>query len=445
MRITFIRPSLHGAPSSDAMEPLGLAVLAALTPRDVETRLLDERVEPLPPAAPTDLVALTVETYTARRAYQIAGEYRRRGVPVVMGGHHPTLLPDEALAHADAIVLGDAEGLWEQVVADAAGGGLRRVYEQAAPPPLAGMRVDRSIFRGKRYVGLTLVQLGRGCRHACEFCSVHAFYGHEVRQRPVGEVIEEIAQARARHVFFVDDDLFADPARARALCEALIPLRLRWSCQISSDMARDSGFVDLLRRSGCSTVLVGFESLDPANLRQMGKGWSGRDGGPASFVRALHAAGIMVYGTFVFGYDADTPAAFDATVDFAVRNRLLLANFNPLTPTPGTRLFDRLRREHRLLHPKWWLDPGYRYGQACFRPRGMTPQQLSDGCWRARRRFYSRASIVGRLARSPETLRSARRFFLYLGANLISRREVRAKQGRALGAPARVEPAGAAR
>lgn len=443
MKISFIRPSLHGRPSRDAMEPLCFAVLKARTPPDVETVLHDERVAAVPLDEPTDLAALTVETYSARRAYQIASHYRRRGVPVVMGGHHPSLLPGEALGFADAVVIGDAEGLWERLVEDLAGGRLQRLYRQDGHPSLAGIRTDRSLFRGRPYRGLTLVQAGRGCRYHCEFCSVHAFYGHSLRQRPAGEVADEIRGTGARRVFFVDDNLFVDGTQARALFEALLPLRIRWSCQVTVDIVRDRELVGLMARSGCELALIGFESLDPGNLRQMGKGWSRRYGPAGGCIRTLQDAGIMVYGTFLFGYDGDTPDCFDRTVDFALEQRLFLANFNPLTPTPGAALHERLCREGRLLHERWWLDPSYRYGQATFQPRGMTPGELTAGCYRARSRYYSTSSIAGRLVRSPVTLRSPRRVALYCVANLVSRREVHAKQGRALGAPDVREPAGA--
>lgn len=434
MRITFIRASLDGTPSRDAMAPLAFAVLKALTPPGVRTELFDERVEPVPLDRPTELAALSVETYTARRSYQIADHYRRRGVPVVMGGHHPSLLPEEALEHADAVVIGDAEGVWPQVVDDAANGRLQRVYRQAHPPVFGEIEPDRSIFDQKRYVGLTLVQSGRGCRFHCEFCSVHAFYGRSLRVRPAAEVVAELRRVGGRDVFFVDDNLFYDTDSAVRLFEAITPLKLRWSCQISLDVVRDPALVRLMARSGCTIALIGLESLKPENLRQMGKGWSRRLGDPAAAIRAFQSAGIMVYGTFVFGYDGDTTESFAETVRFALDNRLFLANFNPLTPTPGAALFDRLRREGRLLHERWWLDPEYRYGQACFRPRGMSAGELTAGCYRARSAFYSRSSIVSRLAGSRSMLQHPRRTALYLAANLISRREVHRKQGRQLGA-----------
>jgi radical SAM superfamily enzyme YgiQ (UPF0313 family) len=244
-------------------------------------------------------------------------------------------------------------------------------------------------------------------------------------------------------VFFVDDNLFSDVASAHALFEALLPLGVRWSCQVSVDVTRDPGLVRLMARSGCAIALVGFESLNPANLRQMRKSWSLRHGDAAGAIRTLRDAGIMVYGTFVFGYDADTPAAFDATAEFALKQGLFLANFNPLTPTPGAPLFDRLRDEGRLIHERWWLDPAYRYGEATFHPRGMSADDLTSGCYRARTRFYSGRSILRRLAGSGRMLRTPRHVAVYMTANLISRREIRAKQGKALGAPAEAAGVGA--
>lgn len=443
MKVTLVRPNLGAGRPADAMEPLCFAILARLTPPEVELACHDERLEEVPFDEPTDLAALTVETYTARRAYQIAAEYRRRGVPVVMGGYHPTLLPEEALEHADAVVVGDAEGTWPRLLADARAGRLERLYRERGVPELDGVTPDRRLFRGKRYAPLTLVQYGRGCRYACDFCSIRAFYGRSVRHRPVAEVVAEIEALAPRHVFFVDDNLFTDRERARALFRALVPLGIRWSSQVSIDAARDPELVALMAASGCLVLLIGFESLSAASLGQMKKAWNLRHGGYAEVVRRLREAGILVYGSFVFGYDGDTPDAFDATVDFALENRLFLANFNPLTPTPGTPLYARLQREGRLLHERWWLDPGYRYGEATFTPRGMSAGELAAGCWRARRRFYTYGSIARRLPGLARGLRGPRMAGLYLLTNLVSRREIRAKQGLALGDPAAPDPGGA--
>jgi radical SAM superfamily enzyme YgiQ (UPF0313 family) len=417
------------------MQPLCFAILKTLTPPDVETTLYDERLEAIPYDDPTDLVALTVETYTARRSYQIAREYRRRGVTVVMGGYHPTFLPDEALQYADAVVQGDAEGIWERVIADARAARLERLYRQAEFPSLRGSRLDRSVFANKRYLPITLVQYGRGCRFNCDFCSIRAFYGSSQRQRPVREVVQEIERCGRAHVFFVDDNLFVDVPKAEELFHALIPLRIAWSCQTSIDVVRNPRLVELMGRSGCTTALIGFESLDPQNLAQMKKKWNLKYGDYATSIRVLQDAGIMIYGTFVFGYDRDTADSFDVAVEFAMRNRFYLANFNPLTPTPRTPLFDRLRTTGRLLHDRWWLAPDYRYGEATFRPRSMTADELTAGCYRARTEFNTYRSILRRAVDKRTNARTPYRLGLYVYANLVSRREIHSKQGRPLGEP----------
>lgn len=435
MKILFVRPSLQGRRTADAMEPLVFAVLRGLTPPGDETVLYDERLEDIPLDDDADLVALTVETYTARRAWQIARAFRRRGIPVVAGGYHPTFVPDEALEHVDSVVLGDAEALWPRVLDDARRGALQPRYGPSKPPPLAGVVYDRSVFDGKRYRSVLPVQYGRGCKFNCDFCSIRAFYGKSLRQRPVAEVAEEIRASGRRVVLLVDDNLFVDPDRARELFEALIPLNVRWGCQVSIDVARDDRLLDLMARSGCVAALIGFESLGSESLRQMRKGWNRKWLSYREAVRRLRNQGILIYGSFVFGYDGDTVETFAETVGFAVEQRLFLVNFSALTPTPGSPLFDRLQAEGRLLHDRWWLDPAYRYGDATFRPAGMTAPELTHGCREARRAFYGAGSIFRRALDFRTHLRSPLRLGLYLGANRISRRELGVKLGRPLGAP----------
>ncbi|MFN8457654.1 MAG: radical SAM protein [Anaerolineae bacterium] len=434
MKITFIRPNLFDTRSSDAMEPLVFGVLAGLTPSEVEVVLYDERLEPILYDDPTNLVAITVETYTARRAYQIAAQFRRRGVPVIMGGYHPTFLPEEALQFADAVVLGDAEALWPQVVRDAQRRSLRRVYRQADYPPLDGVIPDRRIFAGKRYAPAAMVQYGRGCRFACEFCSIHAFYGFNLRQRPVAEVIAEIEATNRSHIVLVDDNIFVDVSQAKELFQALIPLNIRWSCQVSIDIAQDDELLKLMAKSGCTTALIGFESLDEANLAQMKKRWNLRQGNYATSVQKFQEHGIMIYGSFVFGYDRDSLDSFERSVEFALRHNFYLANFNPLTPMPGAKLYDRLKAEGRLIYDRWWLASGYRYGQATFHPRGMTADELTEGCFRARCQFNAYRSIFKRALDFRTNCRDLYRLGLHLSSNIVSRREILHKQGRRLGA-----------
>ncbi len=419
--------------STDAMPPLAMGILAA---RSVghQIRFFDDKTEAIPENLEADLVALSVETFTARRAYQIADGFRQRGIPVVMGGYHPTFLPEEALLHADAVVTGDAEGIWEHLLNDLADGCLQRIYRGDNGAALDGMRIDRSIFAGKRYAPVDLAQYGRGCRFVCDFCSIHEFYGTQVRIRPAEQLRDELESLNSKRLlFFVDDNLFSTKAHLEALLGVLTSLRRRWSCQISIDVARDPELLDRLAAAGCRYVLIGFESLEPENLKQMRKPWNQVAGEYRKVVGELHARGIGVYGTFVFGYDHDTPDTIRRSLDFALESRLEIANFNPLTPTPGSALYARLNAEGRLLSPQWWLDPDYRYGAPIFAPRLITPTQLAEGCFEAKRAFYAWSSIARRV------LDNDNRFSWFSTtmttvANVISRREVYRKQGRCLGA-----------
>ena len=439
MRIAFIRPNLYDDRSSDAMEPLCFAILKSLTPADTDISFYDERLEPIPYDQSADLVALTVETYTARRAYQIAARFRRKGIPVVMGGYHPTFLPKEALEHADAVVKGDAEGVWGQVLHDVQNNSLRSVYESPEFLPLDGMMPDRSIFKGKKYAPMGLVQYSRGCKFNCSFCSIRAFYGNNLRQRPVENVVEDIRRSGHRHIFLVDDNLFVNAEKAKELFEALMPLKILWSCQVSIDIARDPELVKLMARSGCISALIGFESLDPKSLREIKKGWNVKWRSYDDAINVFQSAGIMLYGTFVFGCDSDTIESFDASVEFAIRNKFMLANFNPLTPMPGAPLFDRMKKEGRLLHERWWLDPKFNYGDATLRPKNMTPEQLTEACFSARAKFNTAPSILRRMMDLRTNMRSPYRAGIYLLANYISRREIYRKQNRTLGGSLRQE------
>ncbi len=431
MRIVLIRPNMGDYRSTDAMPPLAMGILAA---RSVghQVRFFDDKAEVIPADVDADLVALSVETFTACRAYQIADGFRRRGITVVMGGYHPTFLPEEALLHADAVVIGDAEGVWESLLDDLAGGRLQRIYRSDNRAALDDTRIDRSIFAGKRYAPIELAQYGRGCRFVCDFCSIHEFYGALVRTRPAEQLRAELEGLNSKRLlFFVDDNLFSTEVNLDALLRVLTPLHHRWSCQISIDVARDPALLDRLAAAGCRYVLIGFESLEAENLKQMRKPWNHVAGEYRHVVARLHARGIGVYGTFVFGYDHDTADSFEEALDFAVGERIFMVAFNHLTPFPGTPLYDRLAREERLLYPRWWLDPRYRYGQVPFRT-AVPPEEIDRRCVALRKRFYSPGSILRRMGNLTNVARG-RMLHPYLFINLLLRREAALREQYPLG------------
>ncbi|MFO0584000.1 MAG: radical SAM protein [Anaeromyxobacter sp.] len=438
MRVSFVQPCIGRRPGerylrSWQMEPLQLAVLAALTPRDVEVVLHDDRMEEIPYDAPTDLVAISVETYTARRAYQIASAYRRRGVPVVMGGFHAMLQPEEVARYADSAVVGEAELLWPRVVDDWRHGRGERVYRAASRPALRGVRPDRTLYRGRRYLPIGLVESGRGCPYHCEFCAVQSAYGQSRTARPVDEVVADVAAAWAERplVFLVDDNVTADLAGSRELLDGLATVRAPWISQCSIHAALDEDLVARMARSGCQGVLVGLETTDPEVLRAMGKTFNGGDR-VARALANLRRHRIAVYGTFVAGYEQDGPDAFAPSLALAKESGMFLAAFAHLTPFPGTPLHDRLAREGRLLFDRWWLDPAYRFGQVAYRPVRMSPEALRSACLDARRDFYSWRSTAARLL-APGNRATLRRAAGYLFANVMHHDEIALRDGHPLG------------
>src|SRR5687767_132365 len=425
------------------MEPLPAATVAGLTPAGVDVRFYDDRMELIPFDEPTDLVAISVETYTAKRAYQIASEYRRRGVRVVMGGFHATLCPDEVADYADAVVIGEAERTWPEVIDDARHGTLRKVYRADARPSLRGLKPDRSIFRGKRYLPIGLVEAGRGCHFKCEFCAVTKVFDATQTRRPTDEIIEEIVRVRREFgrklFFFVDDNITSNLDEAKAFFRALIPLKIRWVSQSSINAAHDEEFLELLARSGCMGVLIGFESVDEANLAAMNKRFNTMRGGFEAALANLRRHGIRVYGTFIFGYDGDTPQTFRRTVDFAKRHGLYIAAFNHLTPFPATPLYERLERQGRLRFARWWLDDGYSYNTIPFRPAQIDADELQRLCVDARRRFYTWPSILRRSVMGANRANGFmwRNFFLI---NALHRADVSARDHFPLGDAAWTRP-----
>ncbi|MDO8803861.1 MAG: radical SAM protein [Elusimicrobiota bacterium] len=449
MKIAFIKPNIgrmeHSLYVDEArMAPLQFGVLAALTPPSCEVVLHDDRCEKIPYDEHVDLAAITVETYTARRAYEIAAEYGKRGVPVVMGGMHAALLPDEVALHADSVYTGDAEFLWPQLLEDAKQGRLKPFYRGGTDRPQPGLPTRRDIFKGKGYLPITMTQFGRGCRFDCEFCATSVYFNKLHSHRDIKEVVAEIEALNNDIVFFVDDNITADPDAAKRLFRALIPLKIRWISQASLDATRDRELMSLMARSGCIGNVVGFESIDPGSVRSMNKAQNlGGEAGYRTQLEVLKDHGLSTWAAFTLGHDLDTRDTVKRTLEFALENKFAFAAFNILMPYPGTPVYERLRGEGRLLYDgKWWLHPEYRFNHAAFRPRLMTPGELTDACFEARKTFNSVSSIVRRAFSLKTNMGSLFRFLVYARYNKLFRKEVFKKQGMLFGLEGASSPRG---
>ena len=444
MRLTLIHPAIghHGKSYIRAwqMEPLPAAVLAGLTPPDVQVRFYDDRVEDIPYDEPTDLVAISVETYTARRAYQISSQYRRRGVPVVMGGFHATLVPEEAQHFAEALVVGEAELIWPQLIDDFRHGKLQPRYSSSSRPSLGGVRPRRSIFLGKNYLKLGLVEAGRGCHFRCEFCAIQSVFKNTQTRRPIDDILADIKAHPRPIYFFVDDNITSNMKQAKEFFRALIPLKIRWVSQASINAAHDEEFLQLVKDAGCHMLLIGFETLNPLTLKSMQKEFNTMKGGYEKALANLRRFGIRLYPTFILGYDEDTEQTVRETLNFALRHRFYLTAFNHLTPFPGTPLYSRLESEGRLVFDRWWLDPSYRYGMVPFYSRGLPPKEIERLCLEARQTFYGLPSVLRRSLDFGVNCQSPFSWLTFFTANLMLRAEVNKRQMFPLGDPRDTSP-----
>jgi radical SAM superfamily enzyme YgiQ (UPF0313 family) len=395
--------SLMGRDFFYRFPPVGLMKVAALTPPDWQATIADEKIETVDLAQEADLVGITAMTPTANRAYQIADHFRRRGIKVVMGGMHVSNLPEEALQHCDSVVIGEAELLWPRVLADAASNTLQRTYThgEGYPELVKQPRLDWETMRPKDYLSVHFVETTRGCPHDCEFCSVTSRFGGRFRTRPLEEVETELRGLRSfeglltlkRCVFFLDDNIVSNRAYAKELFSRITDLNLNWFGQTSVNIVRDPEILRLAKQSGCAGVFIGFETLCDECLASVGKKFN-RPADYLDVVQKIHDHGIGIDGSFVFGFDEDTEAAFDRTLEFVMRAKLEIAYFSILTPYPGTRLHTRLTAENRLLTRDWNY---YDANHVVFRPKLMTPERLLEGYQYVLKEFYSLSSIFRRL------------------------------------------------
>ena len=406
------------------MPPMALLVLGALARRHGwDVRVIDENFEDVPDERP-DLAALTVWTPIAPRAYQLCDRYRAQGTPVVVGGVHPSLLPGEALRHADAVVSGEAESVFPGVLDDALQGRLQRLYQgqwqgmEVVPTVDEWSNVLRS-WPITRYAPMNTLQTTRGCRFNCDFCSVIRINGRGSRHRDPQQVIEELRVLKRvgqrlgdfTYVFFLDDDFAADLEYAAELFETILRsgVRVTWGAQASIGLARNREVMDLAVRSGCRVLFTGFESVSRESLIECNK--KNRPGQYGELIEALHSRGVAVEGGFIFGFDHDRPTVFEETVEFVDRIGVDVAHFSILTPYPGTHTYARMLADGRITSFDWRR---YNLYHAVFEPAQMSARELEDGTRRAYRWFYGRRRRWRRFVR--ESRRRDPRFNMALAA-----------------------------
>jgi radical SAM superfamily enzyme YgiQ (UPF0313 family) len=406
---------------------LSLPVIAAYTPESWSVALVDEAVQEVNFDYPCDLVGISVMTCYAPRAYEIAGQFRKRGKTVVLGGVHPTYCPEEALQFCDAVVCGEAEDLWPEVISDFMAGSLQRKYQMTAFPSLENYKSPRvELLSPDAYMTRQCSFTTRGCHFDCEFCSVSPFNGKTTRRRPVEEVIKELTQVKrwvcgelvdrmsndtlwnafltglrirlgiedGSIVAFVDDLHNSNRAYCRELWAALKPLNIKWGCQSTLFLGDDEDMVKLAAESGCVSVFVGMESLDEGALEETNKSFN-RVEKFAQEIKMFHDHGIMVNPGIVFGFDHDDESVFERAVEFLTKNQVELAYFNVLTPLPGTALFDRYTAAGRIFDHDWGHYDGK---HVVYRPSRMSPERLQEGFYWANHQFYSLPSIWKRLS-----------------------------------------------
>ncbi|RJQ33084.1 MAG: radical SAM protein [Actinobacteria bacterium] len=401
------------------MSMLTLPVLASLCPDDVEVDIIDENIEPINFSKRTDAVCISSITSCATRAYEIADYYKQKDVPVILGGIHPTMIPQEAALHSNAVVIGEAEPIWNTLIKDLKNKRLKKFYHADAKANLSNLPIPRHDLANKTaYVNIPKVETSRGCPFNCSFCSTTRFFGNIMRYRPVEEVIKEVRGIDTNFVFFTDNNIVGNPRFAKKLFKELAKLNITWISQSSLNLANDDELLKLAAKSGCVGMLVGFESLSKESIKSAGKTVNKVDN-YSEQIKKIHNAGISFIGCFVLGFDDDKQDVFKKTEKFIRKNHIEIPQLTVLTPFPGTDLRDEIEKEGRLLHNDW-----QRY-DAChvtFKPKKMTAKQLRQKYDKLCKKIYSYPSIFRRVLSALLRHKSIYKSIVVCQVNVVYRR-----------------------
>src|ERR1700761_2709279 len=372
----------------------GLLAVAASIPRDrYEVILTDENIEPIDFDLKVDLVGISAMTSYVNRGYEIADQFRAKGVPVVMGGVHPSFMPQEALKHADAVVIGEVELVIDKLLDDLEQGSMCGTYKSDTLHPMVGVPMPRyDLLKKNRYVNRTFVQTSRGCHQGCTFCAEPLMNGLKFRYRPVDEVVREMENCGERTISINDADFFGTPERPKEVMRALKGRGFQWQAGVTSKLAQDDEMLELAAESGCTMLSIGFESITRSTLTSVHKHVN-RPDQFAALVEKIHSHGIMVFGLFMFGFDGDDLQVFDETVKFNIDANYDACAYSVLTPYPGTLTWYELRKANRIVSFDWTM---YDQGHVTYRPEQMSGDELRIGQDRAYEKFYAKSSIAKR-------------------------------------------------
>lgn len=394
MKILLISPTIDSNKRTKKglmMPQLSLHILQGLTPEKHEVRIIEEEMEDINFEEPCDLIGISCMTANSSRAYEVSSEFMARGKTVVLGGVHPTILPDEALNYCNTVVIGEAEGVWDKVLFDFENGTLQKKYHDPAPDLDKYVPKDYSKMKMKRLYNLIPIMTTRGCPYNCDFCCVTNLFGKKIRHISIENVIRDIKESGAKNFMFLDDNIIGQPKYAKELFTALKPLKINWVGQASvSLLVNDNELLQLAADSGCKALFMGIESVSEEQMKTMRKAIK-EVSGLEKALKKVRKMGILVHASMIFGFDNDTEKIFNDTVKFLIKNKVCTVSFNALTPYPGTKTFEDLKNEKRLITTDWKY---YDHNTVVFKPKSMTPYQLQSFKINARKSFYSFRSIL---------------------------------------------------
>jgi radical SAM superfamily enzyme YgiQ (UPF0313 family) len=397
MKILLISPSVEPTEKTNKqmmMPQLALIILQGLTPKEHQVTTVDEEAEDIDLDHDCDLVGISFMTSNASRAYWLAQEFKKRGKTVVLGGVHPTLLPDEALPFGDSVVIGEAEGVWAELLEDYKNGCLKKRYHNPRPDLSRYVPKDFSKNTKRTLFDLVPIMTARGCPYHCDFCCVTDLFGKEIRHIPVDNIVRDIKESGRKNFMFLDDNIIGHSRYAKELFAALKPLKISWVGQSSiSLLVNDDELLKLAAESGCKGLFIGLESVKEAQMHSLRKSFKSLEG-LENALKKMRKAGIFVQASMIFGFDEDTKEVFDDTAKFLIKNKVHSVAFNVLTPYPGTKTFQKMKEEGRLLTDDWKY---YDHSTVVYQPKNMSPYELMVGKIRSRKKFYSAWSILKRL------------------------------------------------